>query len=211
MSGFTPNPSVTIAGSALPTNAAQEVGNLSQLNSKITTDPNGVMRASVSETFADGYLPSYNNATFNPISLDVAGRIRASTIEQYAPLAEDNTNGVFWTQQKPLASSTNSLSVDSSAALEASSVTKAAPGRVYKVVVTNTNAATRYFQIFNSTTVPADTTVPAFAVAVPTGVTVTYDFPNGMYFSTGISWCNSSTLPTKTIGAADSWCHVYYV
>lgn len=86
----------------------------------------------------------------------------------------------------------------------ASGVIKASAGKLYGVTLTNDNAAMQYVMFFNSTTVPADTTVPLFAVAVPLKATIQLDFSAmGKYFSTGISWSNSSTFATKTIGSAD--------
>jgi hypothetical protein len=47
--------------------------------------------------------------------------------------------------------------------------------------------------------------------AVPIGVTVSYSWTDGFYFSTGIVWGNSTTRATKTIGAADSFASVLYL
>jgi hypothetical protein len=93
-----------------------------------------------------------------------------------------------------------------SAALEASRVIKASPGVLYGLSGYNANAGTRYIQLFNSTTLPADTAVPVLTIPVATGASFNIDFgAYGMGFSVGIVVCNSSTGPTKTIGAADSW------
>jgi hypothetical protein len=93
-----------------------------------------------------------------------------------------------------------------STALEASRVIKASPGVLYGLSGYNGNAGTRYIQLFNSTTVPADTAVPVLALPVAAGAAFNFDFgPYGMGFSVGIVACNSSTGPTKTVGAADSW------
>ena len=116
---------------------------------------------------------------------------------------EDQTNNVFACVEKPLAVSTYCPDLDTSAAAEASSVTKASAGVLYGVTFSNANAATRYFQVFNSTTVPADTTVPVIVAACPALSTITLEWPKGRFFSTGIAWCGSSTQSTKTIGSTD--------
>lgn len=62
---------------------------------------------------------------------------------------------------------------------------------------------TYYFQIYNSTTVPADGTAAVIEIPVPhTTGTITQFFMNAeqgrVYFSTGVSWSFSSTAFTKT-------------
>lgn len=123
---------------------------------------------------------------------------------------EDQTNNVMQVIQKPLAVSTYAPDMDTSSAAEASSVTKASAGVLYGFTFSNANAATRYIQFFNSTTVPADTTVPVIVFMCPAGQTISAEWPKGRYFSTGISWSNSSTQNTKTIGSADSLADVHY-
>ena len=132
------------------------------------------------------------------------------TGDQFAPQYEDNTLGVAYGMRRPVSSATSADSSDVSAAAEASSVTKATPGRVYSIDFMNGNAAPRYFQLFNSATVPADTAVPVLSVYVPAGQSVHMAWENGLYFSTGIAWANSSTGATKTVGAADSLANVLY-
>ena len=130
--------------------------------------------------------------------------------EQFRIAGENPGDDLLNTHHKGTASQVNALSIDLSAAAEASSVTKASAGRVYKVVMHNNNAAARYLQFFNSTTVPADAAVPAMAFNVPANSSITIDWPQGMPFATGIAWCNSTTLATKTVGAADFFGTVWY-
>jgi hypothetical protein len=95
--------------------------------------------------------------------------------------------------------------------LAASGVIKASAGTLYGVSGINNSANDQYLQIFNSATVPADATVPRLVLFIPAKSNFSFDL--GMYgfaFATGISWSNSSTLATKTIGSADVWLNGIY-
>jgi hypothetical protein len=132
--------------------------------------------------------------------------------EGYAPGAEDNTNAVIGTQNKPLAVSTYAWSTDISAALEASSVTKASAGvlRAATVRIDSTHAtATYYIHFYNASSLPADGAVTFLAApykvqhVTGTDSTVMIDFTtNGVYASTGIVMAPSTTEFTKTISGA---------
>lgn len=78
---------------------------------------------------------------------------------------------------------------------------------VDEIIATNSSASTRYFQIFDSATVPADTAVPLFSIAVAAGTTAVWDPTAGRFgtetFAAGIAVCLSSTLATKTVTTAD--------
>jgi hypothetical protein len=89
-------------------------------------------------------------------------------------------------------------------ALEASQVVKASACNVEEVICTNTGAAAVYCQLFNSATVPADSTTPVIVFAVPAGSTASWDSQQGVTFDTGLSVCVSSTAHTKTIAAAEA-------
>lgn len=123
---------------------------------------------------------------------------------------EDQTNIVQGVIEKPLAVSTYSPDQDTSAAAEASSVTKASAGNLYNVVATNSSGSARYWQMFNSTTVPADTTVPVISIYVAAGGSIELGWKRGKYFSAGMSWCWSSTAATKTISSTDGIATVDY-
>lgn len=116
---------------------------------------------------------------------------------------EDQTNNVMQVVEKPMAVTTYCPDLDTSAAGEASSVTKASAGNLYGVTFSNANAATRYLQFFNSTTVPADATVPVIVIACPGASTVAFEWPKGRPFTTGIAWCGSTSQNTKTVGSTD--------
>jgi hypothetical protein len=94
---------------------------------------------------------------------------------------------------------------DNPGALAASRIIKATAGKLFQLRMTNTNAAARNLQIFDSATLPADATVPLISIPVGIGAFVVIDFGVfGRAFANGIVVCNSTTLATKTIGAADS-------
>lgn len=91
-------------------------------------------------------------------------------------------------------------------ALAASGVVKNAAGVLYGVSGFNNKASEQYIQIFNATAVPADGVAPLAVIKVGAGCNFSYDFGiRGLRHATGICWANSSTLATKTIGAADCW------
>jgi hypothetical protein len=88
-------------------------------------------------------------------------------------------------------------------ALVASRVISTTPIKLFSLIVLNTGGA-QYIQLFESGTVPIDTTVPELpAVYVAANSTVQFDFGVlGVDFDS-LSVSNSSTAATKTIGAAD--------
>jgi hypothetical protein len=92
----------------------------------------------------------------------------------------------------------------SSNAYEASHVIKTGAGNVIFVSVYNSKASAQFIQLFDSITVPADTAVPVMTQTVAASSNYTFSIPlTGMPFNTGIAISNSSTGPTKTVGAAD--------
>lgn len=126
----------------------------------------------------------------------------ASAAGDYTPLHVDNLGRLRVLTPRPVKASTT--------ALAASLIAKASAGTLYRAIITNTGAA-QFVQIHNTATLPADTAVPAMVVAVPAASSLILDLgPSGLAFSTGITLCNSSTAPTKTIGAADLWLDVLY-
>lgn len=113
-------------------------------------------------------------------------------------------NGAVYAAMVAEASSAWALS-SAQAMAAASLVIKASAGRLYKLFAQNDNAAARYIQLHNTTSVPADTAVPVWSIKLAIAEGREFDFgPFGRYFSTGICVNNSSTSGTKTIGAADS-------
>ena len=115
------------------------------------------------------------------------------------------------TARKPLSANTYAWSVDVSAAYEASSVAKASAGTLRSVHGYN-SGPTQWIQIGNNSSLPADATVPRHTIYVGTQQNFSIDFgEDGEYFSTGITVWNSTTGPTKTIGAADCWFNVRYI
>lgn len=115
----------------------------------------------------------------------------------------------------PSASSVYAYQIsDVSAALEASTITKATPGVLQKATFrldSTAGSATYYIMCMNSATLPADgaVTITVCKKIVHTSGTddvVSWDFTRGggggIYHSAGITWCLSSTEFTKTIGGA---------
>lgn len=98
-----------------------------------------------------------------------------------------------------------------STAYQASAIIKAGPGTLYKITGYNSKGSAQFIQIFDSATLPADTTVPKAVLTVPATSNFSFDYSvKGRYHSTGIVVSNSSTAPTKTIGSADCFFDVQY-
>lgn len=90
-----------------------------------------------------------------------------------------------------------------STGLEASRALKLTPGKLIHLWVSNTGTA-QAIQLFDSTTVPPDGTVPVWVAHIPANgdLALTAEL-TGLDFAVGIAVCNSSTISTKTIGAAN--------
>jgi len=131
------------------------------------------------------------------------GRTALAANGDYTPLATGLAGEQFHAMV-PEANSSWALSNSDSTALEASRVIKSSAGKLYKLRIVNTLGSAQYVHLFNSTTVPADATVPIVVGYVAAGAVLEMDFTQyGRLFSTGIAVSNSSTPAAKTIGAAD--------
>lgn len=95
-------------------------------------------------------------------------------------------------------------------AAAASLVAKASAGTVNEVRITN-GAVAQYFQLHDVSSLPANGVPPKEVVYIAANGVGGWSWPQGRVCTTGITVCNSSTMATKTIGAADSWIAIDYV
>lgn len=106
-----------------------------------------------------------------------------------------------------LISGSASISTVDSAAYESSHVGKSSAGTFYGVWGHN-SGPDQFIQIHNAASLPADTAVPKFTFLVKALSPFYFEPPSPVSFSTGIVVCNSTTGPTKTIGAANCWFNI---
>lgn len=120
------------------------------------------------------------------------------------------------TQRVALASDSDmpvpSGSVASSSAYEASRVVKASAGKLIALFGYSSSVTAQFIQLHNTTSVPANGAAPLAVFTVGGAGNFSLDIPTtGLPCSTGITVCNSSTGPTKTLGAADCWFVAVYI
>lgn len=160
--------------------------------------------------------PSPSNGNAVPLQSDSAGNLKGA--EQFAPAAEDNTNGVFATMTKPLASATYvaSLDVNFGAAANAKKSIKGTAGNLFSIYGHNTNAAIRYVQIHNLAAAPAGGETPLLSFLCPATGVVYIDrallSDAGIRCGTGIAIAFSTTEATYTAATAgESFWMVNYI
>jgi hypothetical protein len=104
------------------------------------------------------------------------------------------------------------LKEDNPVALEASSVSRTDAGKILFAYGYNTSASLLFFQLFNATSLPVDTTVPRLSgIPVPASGTFSFSPRNDVIrFDTGIVWALSTTLATLTVATAVGWVHLFH-
>ncbi len=206
-----PSPVVKGANTYLATDGYGRLQTVAQSDTAALTD--GTQRTQIISE--DGY------------SVDVysvgSGIYALKNQEVLIPGAEDNTNNVLHINHRPLANSTNALSYYQTTSLATNGVIKASAGKIFKIsgilVPSDNSGATHYIQLYNASSVPADTAVPKFVYSITAGANTVpirfeYEFANGfgIYNDTGITWAISSTLATKTLTTiATAWIQVSYI
>jgi len=185
---------------------AEAVGPVTQVRVRVT----GITSGTITGTIIAGYQPVGHaeyvadvNGTMSPVIAIVGG----SDGTNARALSVDSSGNVS-IKRKPDATSTFAPTNVDSTALEASHILKASAGVLYGFTGYSARTTSQFIQVHNTTTLPADTAVPIVVIFIPPGpVSFSWDAPAelGKFFSTGITICNSTTGPTKTIGSADCW------
>lgn len=123
------------------------------------------------------------------------GTAKAQPVVAGSPVAAANPMPV-----DPTAVDLNATWSDTLAGL--SGVIKASAGTFIEADFANTGGTagvTLYLQFFNSTTVPVDGTAPSLFFPIPLALGSKISLRAPRAFSTGLSWCASTTIATKTI------------
>jgi len=138
-----------------------------------------------------------------PFEADALGNLRMT--EQAPPAYECVADAVAASHDKPAASAAfNAIPYDN-ITLAAAGVIKAAPGNLYRLYVTHTNAAAQYYALVNKATTPANGDTPIMYFRCGIGETKLIEFKFGKRFTTGIGWAQVTGIAaTITLSAAES-------
>lgn len=91
--------------------------------------------------------------------------------------------------------------VDNTSTAVASRIVTTSPAILHTLSIYNTGAAA-FVQLFDSTTLPGDGTVPLWSQDIAATSAKQFSWPQGRPFTTGIVVSSSSTGGTKTIAGA---------
>jgi hypothetical protein len=128
--------------------------------------------------------------------------VRAAGVQRVTIATDD----VVQTAALPQATATLAPTNATTTAYAASLIVKATAGTLYNITGYNSRTSGQFIQLYNSATLPANGVAPVVVFFV--GASSNFSFNLGVYgrhFTTGIVIGNSTTGPTKTIGAADCW------
>lgn len=150
-------------------------------------------------------------------------RIVLATNQAVIPVSDNGASltvdGTFWQATQPVSQSGTwsvqttgtATSAATTTAYATSLVVKASTGTLYTITGYNSKSTSQFIQVHDSATLPADAAIPKIIFFIPPFTNFSYDMGHyGRLFSAGITICNSSTGPTKTIGSADCWFDVTY-
>jgi len=161
-------------------------------------------------------IPAIGSGTATPtIATDDVGGVQHQLVKLAHGLAGSatmaSTTNPFPTAEAPSVSNEFCPSSADSAGYENNRVAKASAGVLYSVSGYNSKATAQFIQVHNATALPGDGAAATAIMRVEPLSNFSMDFGKfGRYFSTGIVVCNSSTGPTKTLGANDCWFNVQY-
>jgi hypothetical protein len=103
------------------------------------------------------------------------------------------------------------LDNSSSSSYEAYRVVSNLPAVLKMITGYNSSMIDQFIQLHDATTLPSDGSIPVMIFKVPSESNFSLDLGfYGRAFSNGIVICNSTTGPTKTLGASDCWFDIQY-
>jgi hypothetical protein len=192
--------SINVVARAVCEGAGTQIGGGSADTVAISSGPTGASALQVQGTAADNAPAVGNPVQTGGVAVDQTTYAPGYTAGDAAKNAYNKDTGALLVDP-----GLPSATLVASVALAASLVIKAAAGTLISLEGHN-DGAQQYIQVHNAAALPANGAVPTYVFLVPADSNFSLTVPvSGIPFITGIVVCNSSTLATKTIGAADCW------